>query len=254
MYDPATNAWTGLPGSASAHAGAATGVINGKFYVAGGVNGSGAITNVVEVYDPAANTWTTVAPMKVAMQGAASVALNGELYVLGGNNGADVTTVQVYDPYKNKWRTLPALPSAVQVSGAVAVYGLIFMEGGDGGSGTMNQYSVLRSFDSLKNAYAGVVHILAAETWDGHGGETRPRYINCLRAKCLAFAIFSYSIRYSILIPRRSTSFRNASAGTSRSCSTAPCFSIAPEHIICRTIDAGNAVVRIMELMSVLGS
>ena len=63
-----------------------------------------------------------------------------------------------------------------------------------------------------------------------------------------------YSTRYSILIPRRATSSKNASAGTSRSWSTAPRLPIAPEHIICRTIDAGNAVVRIMALISVFAS
>ncbi len=64
----------------------------------------------------------------------------------------------------------------------------------------------------------------------------------------------SYSIRYSILMPRRSISSRKASAGTSRSCKTAPRLHTAPVHIIWRTMDAGNAVVRIMALMSLLGS
>jgi len=56
------NAWISLPGSASAHAAPAIGVINGKLYVAGGLNGSGELTNVLEVYDPAANSWTNWRP------------------------------------------------------------------------------------------------------------------------------------------------------------------------------------------------
>ena len=63
-----------------------------------------------------------------------------------------------------------------------------------------------------------------------------------------------YSIRYSTLIPRRSISSRKVWAGTSRSCKTAPCLLTAPMHIICSTMDAGNAVVRIMALISLLGS
>src|ERR1039457_4961827 len=63
-----------------------------------------------------------------------------------------------------------------------------------------------------------------------------------------------YAIRYSILIPRRSISSRKVSAGTSRSCKTAPRLLTAPEHIICSTMEAGKAVVRIMALMSLLGS
>jgi len=111
-------------------------------YVAGGLNGSGVLTNVVEAYDPASNTWTTLAHMPNAVVDAASVAMNGRLYVFGGNNGTnDVATVQVYDPHRNKWTTaLPSLPTPLSSSSAVVVYGLAFVEGGDNGS-TANQYS-----------------------------------------------------------------------------------------------------------------
>jgi len=63
-----------------------------------------------------------------------------------------------------------------------------------------------------------------------------------------------YSTLYSILIPRRAISSRKESAGMSRSCKTAPRLLTAPVHIICRTIEAGKAVVRIMALMSLLES
>ena len=63
-----------------------------------------------------------------------------------------------------------------------------------------------------------------------------------------------YSMLYSILIPLFSTSARNISAGTSRSCNTPPVLGIAPEASICTTIEAGNAVVRIIALMSVFAS
>lgn len=59
---------------------------------------------------------------------------------------------------------------------------------------------------------------------------------------------------YSILTPRFSISSKNRSAGTSRSCNTTPRLSIAPEASICTTMDAGNAVVRIIALISVFGS
>jgi N-acetylneuraminic acid mutarotase len=132
-----------LPGSASAHAAPAIGAINGKLYVAGGLDGNGALTNVLEVYNPTANSWTTLAHMPIAVTNAASVALNGQLYIFGGNNGtSDVTTVQAYDPHKNKWKTLPSLPAALSGSSGVIVYGLAFMETSDG-SGTVNQYSTI---------------------------------------------------------------------------------------------------------------
>ena len=118
-------------------------MINGKLYVAGGLNGSGIITGAVEVYDPATNTWSALASMPTAVVNAASVALNGQLYVFGGNNGTDLAIVQVYDPHKNKWKILPtSMPAALSSSSAVVVYGLAFVEGGDNG-GTTNQYSAI---------------------------------------------------------------------------------------------------------------
>jgi len=64
----------------------------------------------------------------------------------------------------------------------------------------------------------------------------------------------NYSMLYWMWIPRLDISSRNRSAGMSRSCSTPPRLVMAPEAIICTTIEAGNAVVRIMALISVLGS
>src|SRR5258708_40246655 len=109
-YVPVPTARPNVTGAPGAPAGPAIGAINGKLYVAGGLDGNGALTNVVEVYDPAANNWTTLAHMPAAVTNAASVALNGQLYVFGGNNGTGhVATRQRYDPHKNKWRSLLTL-------------------------------------------------------------------------------------------------------------------------------------------------
>ena len=78
--------------------------------------------------------------------------------------------------------------------------------------------------------------------------------LGTFRLWLLSMARLPYSTLYSILIPLFSTSARNRSAGTSRSCNTPPLFEIAPEASICTTIDAGKAVVRIIALMSVFAS
>ena len=80
------------------------------------------------------------------------------------------------------------------------------------------------------------------------------RVLGTFRLWLLSLARLPYSMLYSILIPLFSTSARNRSAGTSRSCNTPPSFGIAPDASICTTIEAGNAVVRIMALMSVFAS
>lgn len=77
-YDPASNTWAQMAWCPHFHAGGASGVINGKFYVAGG---SGAAW--LDVYDPATNSWKTLAaPVPTVGSKAAGAALNNKLFVI----------------------------------------------------------------------------------------------------------------------------------------------------------------------------
>jgi N-acetylneuraminic acid mutarotase len=109
-YDPATNTWSGtLPSSPNHHGSGAGGVINGKFYVAGG----GRDGNKLDVYDPATNRWSTLAPMPTARSGIAAAVLGGKLYVLGATNvdpGEEQNMVEAYDPVTNTWTTKAPMP------------------------------------------------------------------------------------------------------------------------------------------------
>jgi N-acetylneuraminic acid mutarotase len=115
-YDPVTNVWNNsLPSAPSAHVGGVGGVINGKFYVAGGINRNGRTTNRLDVYDPVTNTWTTLAPMSEERAGAAAAVLGGKLYVIGKNNvspGERQGSVEAYSPATNTWTTRAPLPGA----------------------------------------------------------------------------------------------------------------------------------------------
>ena len=75
------------------------GVINGIIYVAGGNNGTAAVTTL-EAYDPATNTWSTRAPMPTARVAAVGVVSAGRLYVIGGYpvNTTPLSRVEVYTP------------------------------------------------------------------------------------------------------------------------------------------------------------
>jgi N-acetylneuraminic acid mutarotase len=100
-YDPATNAWNAsLPWCPNAHVRGAGGVINGKFYVAGGVHANGVTSARLDVYDPATNSWKALAPMPSAVVGAAGAVIKNKLYVMGGNVGKAVYS---YDPVTNRW-------------------------------------------------------------------------------------------------------------------------------------------------------
>jgi len=100
-YDPATNAWTKLAPSPHFHQHGARGVINGKFYVAGGQKAYGGFVAALDRYDPATNTWRTLAPVPMAgpLIGAA---LGGKLYVIGRSGG--VLRAYAYNPGTNTWQ------------------------------------------------------------------------------------------------------------------------------------------------------
>ena len=105
--------------------GAASGVINGKLYVAGGQT-----LATLEVYDPATDTWTTKAPMPTARFGVGGGVINGKLYVVGGDNGSKLATLEVYDPATNTWTTKAPMPTPRSLPGAVAIDGKLYVAGG----------------------------------------------------------------------------------------------------------------------------
>jgi N-acetylneuraminic acid mutarotase len=79
----------------------ASAVLNGKFYVAGGVErASGAPQATLRVYNPVTNSWTTKAPMPNPRSWSAGAAAGGMVFVLGGLNGNEtvLATVIAYTP------------------------------------------------------------------------------------------------------------------------------------------------------------
>jgi N-acetylneuraminic acid mutarotase len=97
-YDPGTNAWTTLAPAPRSHRGGAGGVIAGKFYVAGGVNGTR-----LDVYDPVTNKWTARAPLPQARGSVAGTVLGSRLYVIGGTGPSGHRIVFAYNPGTNTW-------------------------------------------------------------------------------------------------------------------------------------------------------
>jgi N-acetylneuraminic acid mutarotase len=99
-YDPATNVWTKQAWCPHFHKNGAGGVINGKFYVAGGLN-----TAVLDVYDPTTNSWRTLAPMPTAGRAIGAV-LGGKLFVIVTSGGS--LQAYAYDPVNNTWKARAA--------------------------------------------------------------------------------------------------------------------------------------------------
>ena len=102
-YNPATNLWATKQSAPHFHTNGAGGVINGKFYVAGGGGGA-----ALDRYDPATDTWKTLAPLPTAGTARGAV-LQGKLYVVVETGYPTfLRRAYAYDPVTNKWTSKAA--------------------------------------------------------------------------------------------------------------------------------------------------
>jgi len=138
-YNPNTNtlvAWTTrapLPSKRHLPNGAA--VINGKIYVAGGLNAEGRTTSTLFVYHVAGNAWFAKAPMPINSYGGAAAAIDGKLYVLATPPGQDgrftnPTRLFRYDPATNTWSERAPAPHHHHQGVVRAINGKLYVAGG----------------------------------------------------------------------------------------------------------------------------
>jgi N-acetylneuraminic acid mutarotase len=124
-YDPATNTWISRAQVPHFHRRGVAGVINGKFYVAGGFVDEFQPSADLDVYDPTTNTWRTLAPLPAAGGGLGAV-IHAGLFVVSGSHS------YFYNPATNKW-TIKAAPKtfhAALARAAVAGKSYLFATGG----------------------------------------------------------------------------------------------------------------------------
>ncbi|WP_329456735.1 carboxypeptidase regulatory-like domain-containing protein [Streptomyces sp. NBC_01497] len=133
--DPSTGSWTQLASAEDLRQAPAHGFINGKFYAAGGFNGStqfGDPDPKLEIYDPATNTWTTGAPEPRPYGGAGTATLDGKLYTIGGCSTwiCDTTDADVYDPATDSWSPIASYPEKVAWESCAGIDGNLYCAGG----------------------------------------------------------------------------------------------------------------------------
>jgi N-acetylneuraminic acid mutarotase len=122
-YDPSTDAWNAtLPWCPNAHVMGGGGVINGKFYVAGGLDANGVVSARLDVYNPTTNSWKALAPMPVPLLGPGAVIKNN-LYIMAANGAK---TMYAYDPVTNKWTTKASM---ITGGGGIAAAALVTPSG-----------------------------------------------------------------------------------------------------------------------------
>jgi N-acetylneuraminic acid mutarotase len=131
-FDLTERVWTDIAPMLVGRTEPVSGVINGRFYVAGG-NTADAITGEAESYDPASNSWSQLQSMPTPRYSAGATVVNGLLYVAGGffdQSAVPTNAFEVYDPAKNVWIVRAPLPTGRAEFCLASVDGIIYAIGG----------------------------------------------------------------------------------------------------------------------------
>jgi N-acetylneuraminic acid mutarotase len=153
--------WTPKADMQTARPALSASVVNGKFYVMGGiVNGtpwSGPASPELEIYDPTTDNWdTTKANMPSGRNSLASVVVNGKIYALGGQSLAGTTAESSfweYDPLTDTWdTTLAQMPEPRSGLSAAVVNNKIYVVGGWNFSSPKYRRAVLE-YDPVINSW-----------------------------------------------------------------------------------------------------
>jgi len=131
----------------------AFGFINGKFYVAGGVDEGGVPRKEIFEYDPSTNSVSTKTNLPKGVAYCGSAVAGGKLYVIGGIDDAGniLKDTYVYDPSANSVSTRASMNYARENLACNELGGKIYCFGGDDGSSLM---SVVEVYDPSSNAWS----------------------------------------------------------------------------------------------------
>jgi N-acetylneuraminic acid mutarotase len=135
VYDPGAQAWKAIAGLSTAREAPEAAALEGKLYVFGGWDASGATVAKTEIYDPSSNTWTTGASNPKPYAGAGVSAVGGKIYLIGGcTSSCGSRDVQVYDPAANSWSSAQAYPETTSWLGCGGIGDRLYCAGGTAGT------------------------------------------------------------------------------------------------------------------------
>lgn len=178
-YDISAGTWdTTLTSAPTSNRFCMGGVINSKWYIAGGSSDN---TELLE-YDPSTDSWDgTLTAMPTGRYGGAGGAYDGTLYVAGGFSG--YKAMESYDPGTDSWTTLTDLPAGRARNGSLLpnLAGELGLIGGEDSGSTKHDdvytYDVSAdSWDSDKPLYPWDAYqhgtVAVGSTWYGVAGYT----------------------------------------------------------------------------------
>ena len=169
---PAAAGWREGPEAPFARLEMATATLDGRIWMAGGLEADGAVSDALAIFDPATGEWSDGPPLPAAVHHAALASDGDRLVLIGGYLGAGnapTEAVHVFDPATGAWEAGPPLPEpraagAATYDGSRIVYG-----GGVGPGGVRNELFALADGGwSLVGTLTRAREHLAATT-DGSG-------------------------------------------------------------------------------------
>jgi hypothetical protein len=131
VYDVSSDSWTTKASMKVGRANAmAIRLASGKVLVAGGDDGTGAVSSA-EVYDPALDSWTLTSPMPaVRVDGGIARLPSGKIALAGGRSPSDMSTA-IFDPATSSFTAGPTLLASRTSPGVSAsADGRVFVFGG----------------------------------------------------------------------------------------------------------------------------
>lgn len=147
---PSTHAaaagWSEGPEAPSARLEMATAALDGRIWMAGGLEPDGGVTDALTIFDPSTGEWTEGPHLPSAVHHAALASDGDRLFLIGGYLGATnapTDEVHVLDPATGAWEPGPPLPEA-RAAGAASHDGTrIVYGGGVGPKGIRDELFVL---------------------------------------------------------------------------------------------------------------
>jgi N-acetylneuraminic acid mutarotase len=148
VYDPQTDAWTGLAPIPGPRDHAAAVAISGMLSVAGGrMDTFDFNTGMHVVYDVRSDKWEERAPMPTPRSGHGSVVYRGKMFCMGGEGTRRVFGQhEAYDPQTDGWDAYAAIPTPRHGMGAAVIGDAIHVAGGGPMNGGSFQSSVHEVF------------------------------------------------------------------------------------------------------------
>ena len=170
-----------MPAAKEAAAGA---VVNGKFYVMGGDDGTNGV-NTNYIYDIATNTWSTGAALPDARSNTVATAAGGLVYVFGGGIISGTTTTAVdtllrYDPVANSWTNLGSANTGGKGNyGGISTYGSGQLFITDGSTGAFVPGNTTHIFTISSGTFTAGPNTLSNRSGHPQGTLSDGRVMHC---------------------------------------------------------------------------